>query len=321
MKLDVLAWDHRIGFTAQHRWFAWEKRCLEGRNVDLEMVWPSAGQSPREDADILYIPLQCPTITHLELFGDHPAKRVIRYHDFLSDDGKDAERLQAADLILADTEHVCRQVRNRVTGAKVAISPLGVDPKLWERPTYLNRPVGRQDGLCVLWVGTEKASKNLETVMTAMRLVEQPGDELVIISDGRDRPHYKKIEAGLELKSARWITRCAERTLRRWYWQASVLAQVEREAGFGMPIVEAFACKLPVIAGKGGANEEVAGEAAIATADTTDADDLAEAFTRVRTMPAHERASYGEKGYKRMDKHFNDVAPGWLRAVRSHVDC
>ena len=77
--------------------------------------------------------------------------------------------------------------------------------------------------------------------------------------------------------------------LARLYRGARCVAYVSLYEGFGLPILEAMACGAPVVAGRNGASEEIAGSAAVLV-DPLDPDaiaaGLAEAIDRADELRA-----------------------------------
>ncbi len=82
--------------------------------------------------------------------------------------------------------------------------------------------------------------------------------------------------------------------------------------GFGLPVLEAFACGTPVIAGKGSSLEEVGGEAALYV-DPKNQDEIAETVLRLRS-DAVLRETLIQKGFARV-KNFS-----WVEAAQKTKD-
>lgn len=88
--------------------------------------------------------------------------------------------------------------------------------------------------------------------------------------------------------------------------EARALVHPSRYEGFGLPIVEAFACGTPVLAARTGSIPEVAGGAAILF-DPDDAEGLAEALVRVERSSAL-RDGLCLRGRERVEERFSRAA-------------
>ena len=129
-----------------------------------------------------------------------------------------------------------------------------------ERVTVIGIPVGdafvpegpAADGDYMLAVGTLEPRKNLEHVVEAARRV---GVELRVVG----APGWGNVS----LDGVHGLGRGDDDELARLYRGARCLAYPSLYEGFGIPILEAMACGTPVVTSRGGATEEVAGDAAV----------------------------------------------------------
>lgn len=132
----------------------------------------------------------------------------------------------------------------------------------------------------VLYVGRLDPYKNVPTLVRAFaRAAAEAPFPLRLTMVGARDPRYPEAErlAGeLGLAGAmRWTGYVSDEELLRLYRQADVLVHPSRYEGFGLQVVEAMACGLPVVCSNAGSLAEVAGEAAL----LVDPDDEA-GFTR-----------------------------------------
>ena len=131
-----------------------------------------------------------------------------------------------------------------------------------------SRPTGpRAEGDYVLAVGTLEPRKNLARVVEAAKRV---GVELRVV--GAEGWGGVKVDGWVGPR----LRRGARRALPR---RARCLVYPSLYEGFGLPVLEAMACGTPVVTSRGGATEEVAGDAAVLV-DPLDVDAIARGHRR-----------------------------------------
>jgi glycosyltransferase involved in cell wall biosynthesis len=124
----------------------------------------------------------------------------------------------------------------------------------------------RADGDYVLAVGTLEPRKNLGTAIDALR-----GRELRVIG----AKGWGGVEARGE--NVTWLGYPGDEELARQYRGAAAVVYPSRFEGFGMPIVEAMACGVPVVASSHPSLDDASGDVAV-RADPEDADAIATAL-------------------------------------------
>jgi glycosyltransferase involved in cell wall biosynthesis len=110
------------------------------------------------------------------------------------------------------------------------------------------------EGDYVLAVGTLEPRKNLARLLEAVR---RTGIELRVVG----ARGWGGVEAGGN--GVRWLGEVPDALLAELYRGARCVAYPSLYEGFGMPVLEAMACGVPVVTSAGGATEEVAGGAAV----------------------------------------------------------
>lgn len=101
----------------------------------------------------------------------------------------------------------------------------------------------------VISVGRYFDEKGYDLLLQSWSLVEKanPEWELIIFGEG-NRPYYERIAASLGLDLNRCILNDSISDVEKEYLQSSVFVCTSRFEGFGMGIIEAMACGLPVVA-------------------------------------------------------------------------
>ena len=185
---------------------------------------------------------------------------------------KYADTARTADLVFVNSEFTGRDVVERlgVPAERVKVAHPGV------------KGVFRAEGECadlgrpyVLTVATLEPRKNLATLVEAHRLLD--GDVLLAVAGGTgwgDQPELRRpnvVRLGF----------VSDEELARLYRGAAAAVYPSRFEGFGMPIVEAMACGVPVVASSHESMDEASGGAAV-RADPDDPRALADAIEEAR---------------------------------------
>jgi glycosyltransferase involved in cell wall biosynthesis len=119
---------------------------------------------------------------------------------------------------------------------------------------------GLKDGRYVLVVGNTAGHKNVDSIGSIASLLKRKGIELAIVGSVKSSI-YRANANGASFGRA--LGRVTDPELRALYESAYCLLFPSRYEGFGLPPVEAMACGCPVLASRGGAIQEVCGEAAL----------------------------------------------------------
>lgn len=182
-----------------------------------------------------------------------------------------------ADVVCAPTHAVADAVRERlgVPDDRIAVTPLGVDPAWFAArpPTDALRGRLGLPGEYLLFVGAEGPRKGLEVLRRALDTAPDL-PPLVLTGPGRSGSDGRELRTGY----------LAEPDLRAVVAGASAVVLPSRDEGFGLPVLEALACNVPVVCSDVPALREVSGGQA-ALVPYGDADALAAALTAVVADP------------------------------------
>jgi glycosyltransferase involved in cell wall biosynthesis len=153
----------------------------------------------------------------------------------------------------------------------------------------------------VLWIGTQEQRKNVVAVLDAFAHVATRHPELSLVLHGPNGWLGDEVGEGLQQRGLHSRTIVSEGSLPRnelaaLYARASVFVYPSLYEGFGMPVLEAMACRTPVVTSNISALPETAGDAALLV-DPLDDVALAEAIARIMEDPvlAEDLSQRGQK--------------------------
>jgi len=257
-------------------------------------------------------PLYCPApvvITVHDLFTlRHPERYTALLRTYTRVAIERAARRAAA--IVTPSEASRRDVIELlgVPGERVTTVPLGVDLDRFRPPTPGEIAAVRArhglPGRFLLHVGGFSPIKNTERLAAAFaRVCREPALAGVgLVFAGKRNWQYRATLAAVQrLGIADRVTFTGyfpEEDLPALYGAAEALLYPSLIEGFGLPVLEAFACGTPVLTSDRGSLPEVAGDAAL-TVDPEAGEALADAMLRLARRPG-ERAELAACGRRRV---------------------
>jgi glycosyltransferase involved in cell wall biosynthesis len=188
--------------------------------------------------------------------------------------------LRAARRVIAVSQFTRRELVELlgVPDEKIRVVPNAVGDEF-------TREGPAEKGDYVLAVGTLEPRKNLDRLVEAVRSTDR---ELRVVG--------ARGWGGVEVRGngVRWLGEVDDAELARLYRGATCVAYPSLYEGFGIPVLEAMACGVPVVTARGTAMEEVADGAAV----LVDAGDPAEIAAGIERA-ASERETLVPRGLER----------------------
>ncbi|GAA5235913.1 glycosyltransferase family 4 protein [Verticiella sediminum] len=200
--------------------------------------------------------------------------------------------VRQADLFIAVSHYAVDELREAfgLPADRIRVVPNGIESE-WLQPMPADAAALRRDsGLPAdgyfLFVGTLQPRKNVDRILDAHAALPaevRRRHPLVVI--GRPGWRCEHTQARLQALGAGgevvWLQGLRERAaLRAAYAGALALAFPTLYEGFGIPVLEAFASRLPVLTSRVASLPEVAGDAALLV-DPTRVDEIAGAMLRL----------------------------------------
>ena len=211
--------------------------------------------------------------------------------------------------------------------SRITVTPLGVDES-WYVPESPERcaAVRRRYGLLpdyLVTVGTLQPRKNIPRLVEAwMRMPPRfrDGRQLVIVGkSGWRAEETHKLLNDHASSGVRWLERVPDADLHAIYQAARGFVFPSLYEGFGLPVVEAFASRTPVITSTVTSLPELAADAALLV-DPRDVDAIADAMMRIIDDDALV-ADLRARGFERARRYtWNLCAANTLRVLRETAD-
>ncbi|HOA29181.1 MAG TPA: glycosyltransferase [Candidatus Cloacimonadota bacterium] len=164
-----------------------------------------------------------------------------------------------------------------VSRDKVSVIPNGINPELFrhsERAGLMRR---------LLFVGNLVENKGVQILLQTLALLNDTDLYLSIVGDGVFRPELERLTSTLGLDDqVSFIGEVAPAKLAQLYRQHDALAHPSFIESFGLVVVEAMACGLPVLATRNGGSEHIVTEKTGILVEPRDVNALAEGIRQLR---------------------------------------
>ncbi|MBN2244684.1 MAG: glycosyltransferase family 4 protein [Candidatus Aminicenantes bacterium] len=260
------------------------------------MSWPRLDFFFRTRLDLTHspTPLILPTrgkkiVTIFDLFFlEHPrlSNREAR-KSFTARIGRSLERADGVMTISKESQNQILRYFPLVEKKLKVIYP-GIDHAFWTETipseTENLSSVSNLPSAFLLFVGATEARKNLVNLLQAFSLVREEYRDLFLVAAGpKGEDHERILDKIRELKLEDFVeilNYVDERKLKYLYSRAELFVFPSWHEGFGIPLLEAMACGVPIAASKGGALPEIGGEAALYF-DPNSPEDMAE---KIKTL-------------------------------------
>ncbi len=187
---------------------------------------------------------------------------------------------------------------------RITVIPEAVDPFFQQEP-----PVGEEEQILqslglkpgyLLTVGTLEPRKNYRTILDVLDRLRVTRPDLRLVIAGMPGWLCDKIVRRIRRRSdcIRWIQDADDIVLRTLYRNAAVFLFPSLYEGFGLPVLEAMACGVPVVTSNAGSLPEVAGDAVVCL-PPQDAEAISEWVFRLLENE-NLRLEYRARGYSRV---------------------
>jgi glycosyltransferase involved in cell wall biosynthesis len=225
-------------------------------------------------------------VTPPELWGPHNREALVK-------GAQQRGLVWCADAALAHSQCTLAELREQCGFPAERLYRLGYPIDLarfspGQGPSLLRRRLGLQEASILLFVGRVAPNKRVGLLVEALHHLRDltPPVHALIVGDTSDlyqeqaqRCRQRAMELGVADR-LHWLGQLPDADLPDAYRAADVLAMPSLGEGFGMPVIEAMACGVPVVAARAGALPETVGDAGL-TFTPDDSKDLARQVRRV----------------------------------------
>lgn len=294
VRLHMLPRFPRWQFGTQLAMLAATSARLRRRNYDL--LHADAGMTLRR-ADVLV----CHTVTAhwydlpREIWREPGARGANQALATRFKARLELRQFRQARVVLANSRATAEDLASRgVDARKIELLEVGVDHAHFRPPSADERTVARaafdlrHDDFVVAFIGAHGPRKGLPVALDALA-VAAPGEVLVVAGEHRGGELVASAtERGLPVRMPGKVS-----DVREVFWSADVLVYPSRYDAFGMAVLEAMACGLPVVVSADAGSHEIVRDAGFVVAEHS-VDALRAALDVLRFDPGR-RIAMGER--------------------------
>lgn len=194
----------------------------------------------------------------------------------------------------------------------IEVIPNGVDVSIFKPLPEITKNPFR----IITTASSDQILKGLHILLAAFACTRKKiGElELIVIGKLKNNSLAQKTLSDLNLdndESVKFISNISADELTRQYAEASIAVCPSLYEGFGIPVLEAMACGLPLISSNGGALPEVVGDAGI----LVEAGNIAALADAIYTLTLDEnlQKEYSKRALERVNKHYC-----WQRVAKQY---
>ncbi|MEA5139267.1 glycosyltransferase family 4 protein [Arcicella rigui] len=272
-----------------------------------------------------------PTFFH-SYFLEHLGKKpfVLTYHDCIKErfnlphldnasHTQKQELLNRAAKIIAISENTKKDILQlyKIKAEKIEVVPLFSTFKTHQLPKNFQVKTPEK---YLLYVGARNDYKNFIPFVQSIAPVLKKNSDVVLLCAGSSHFNHEELEV---IKSLNLETQVkhfnfdSDDTLYYLYQKAIAFVHPSLYEGFGIPILEAFACGCPVVLSNTSCFPEVAGDAGLYF-NPAKADDIAEKMEEIIQNESL-RKDLVQKGYKRQNDFSPEITAAKTLAVYQSV--
>jgi glycosyltransferase involved in cell wall biosynthesis len=184
-------------------------------------------------------------------------------------------------------------------------------PNAVDHEQFHASPRGKQAHPTVGFLYNPAPQKGCDIILEAIRLVRRSVPDLRVIAYGPDHPHDA-------LPVPRWVDYRhfpADHELRNIYGACDAWLFASRSEGFGLPILEAMACRTPVIGTPAGAAPDLLASGGGLLVRGNDANAMANAIAQIAAMPEPQWKAMSESAHETAAAYTWDEATSLYEAA------
>lgn len=201
--------------------------------------------------------------------------------------------------------------RDKYGDSSAVLVPCAVDPR-----AFWAHPRGKQAHPTVGLLYSADHLKGTDIALDAIQKTAQELRDLQVKSFGAT-----EVFAHLPLpQGADYACRASQEAIRNIYASCDVWLFASRYEGFGLPLLEAMACRTPVVATPAGAARELLASGGGILVPGEDSEAMARAIVRICSMPDSDWRELSDKAYAAVSSYtWDDASARFDAALRSAV--
>lgn len=180
--------------------------------------------------------------------------------------------ISKAQKILVPSNYVKKLLINDwgMDSEKIVVTPEAVDDKIFAAAKITGKEkierVMKKFNIkkpYIFYVGNAHPHKNVEGLIKVFRELREKYPNLQLVLSGYDHYFWKRVKKENQHEGIIYTGYVDDEELVALYKGAGMFVMPSYEEGFGIPVLEAFACGCPVVSSNAGALPEVGGNAAV----------------------------------------------------------